>query len=96
MLAWTLPPPVAPKKYTISVASSLSPSALGRMNSATRLGVDGAFEVHVAGAVNFSVAAVASGEMSIRTTALRISSIGSILAEDMRSHFLAAMRLSGR
>src|SRR5690349_477980 len=47
---------------------------------------------HPAGAVNFSVAAAEPGEISSKRAVLRMSSMGSILAEDMRAYFLPCPR----
>src|SRR5262249_20688116 len=73
MLAWMLPPWVAPKKKIVSVASSLSPGTLGRANSATRIEDVVGFETQPDGASNLSVAKGAE------SSAVRIRNIGSIL-----------------
>jgi len=54
MLAWAPPPLEAPKKYTISSASSASPGAWGTTNSATRMLLAAGRVCHAAGAVNVS------------------------------------------
>src|SRR5579862_6369588 len=76
----------------MSDASSVSPSAFGSVHSATRLVDAGVFDCHPDGAVNFSVAAGEPGEIRSSTAVLRMSSMGSILAEDMRAHFLPRPR----